>query len=71
MNFILLIAFSAIYVVSYLFYVHMFQLNSYFYSRYKNWILKNYFTKSPILHKNKDKKIALKFTPRVKRLTFT
>ncbi len=56
---------------SYLFYVHMFQLNSYFTSRFTKWLKLNYFKKSPILFRNKDKKISLKFTPRVKRLSVT
>ncbi len=57
--------------VSYRFYVHMFQLNSYFNERYLPWLKKNYFKKSPILHKNTDKKIPLNFTDRVKRLTIS
>ncbi len=56
---------------SYLFYVHMFQLNSYFSDRFLRWYKQNRSKKSPILHRNKDKKISLKFTPRVKRLTVT
>lgn len=56
---------------SYLFYVHMFQLNSYFNDRFINWIKKNYFKKSPVIHRITDKKIPLKFTPRVKRLSAT
>ncbi len=49
----------------------MFQLNSYFNSRFKTWIKANYNKKSPIVHRNYDKKIPLKFTDRVKRLTVT
>lgn len=60
-----------LFINSYLFYVHMFQLNSYFTDRYLKWFKKNKFKKSPILHRNKDKKIPLKFTDRVKRLSVT
>ncbi len=67
--FFLGLIFTALVINSYLFYMHMFQLNSYFTDRYMRWFKKNKFKKTPILRKNKDKKIPLKFTPRVKRLT--
>ncbi len=65
------LAFTALVMNSYLFYVHMFQLNSYFTDRYMRWFKKNKFKKTPILKKSRETKIPLKFTPRVKRLTAT
>lgn len=56
---------------SYLFYVHMFQLNSYVPKTQLKWLKNNYNKKSPFLHKITDVKKKLVFTSRVKRLTVT
>ncbi len=69
---ILIVVVGAIFIrKAYLFYAHMFQLNSYFNNRFMSWLNSNYTKKSPILHTNYDRKIPLKFTDRVKRLTVT